>query len=411
MEMGSWHGSDHSKRPERLAGRTSRNGGSRLADPRLKAVPSFIILAVTRISVKLRRASYDVLIAAGLLGRVGRELRKRRPSKDSQVFIVTSPKVRRHWGARLEQSLQREKLSYQVLEMNDGEPAKRLETVEALAEQMVRAGADRQSLLAAFGGGVVGDCAGFLASIFMRGIPLVQIPTTVLAQVDASVGGKTGVNLRAGKNLIGTFHQPQAVFIDPAILETLDEREFRAGLFEALKCGVIRDKSLFQFMMRQTEKILTHDRKALERVIVDSVRVKASVVAADERESSLRRILNFGHTIGHALEAATGYTQLLHGEAIAWGMLAATGIGRKTGICASDTAAQITTAIAAYGRLPRASVRTDEVMALLKSDKKSVAGTVHWVLPVRLGRVSITSDVPEAVVRAAIDDLGAEKIY
>lgn len=286
--------------------------------------------------------------------------------------------------------------------MNDGEPAKRLQTVEQLAERMVGARADRKALLVAFGGGVVGDCVGFLASIFMRGIPVVQIPTTVLAQVDASIGGKTGVNLDAGKNLIGTFHQPKAVLVDPMILETLDEREFRAGLYESLKCGVIRDPKLFEFMARQRERVLKHDRKALERVIVDSVRVKARVVAADERESGLRRILNFGHTIGHALEAATGYTQLLHGEAVAWGMLAATAIARDAGFCDSRVADHIMTGIAAYGRPPRVSVSTDEVMARLKSDKKSVAGKVHWVLPKRLGKVTISSEVPEQVVRKAI---------
>jgi 3-dehydroquinate synthase len=360
---------------------------------------------VKRIPVKIRHNHYDVLIGAGLLGRAGRELLRNLPSPGSQVFVVTSPNVRRHWGEQLEQSLQREKLSYRILEMNDGEPAKRLETVEKLAEQMVQAGADRKTLLVAFGGGVVGDCVGFLGSIFMRGVPVVQIPTTVLAQVDASIGGKTGVNLSAGKNLIGTFHQPRAVLVDPAILETLDQREFRAGLFESLKCGVIRDRALFDFMTRHPEKILAQDRKALERVIVDSVRVKAGVVAADERESGLRRILNFGHTIGHALEAATGYTQLLHGEAVALGMLAATAIARDAAFCKPATAEQIISGIEAYGRPHQASARPDEVMALLKSDKKSVAGKVHWVLPERLGKVVISSEVPETIVKNAIDDI------
>ncbi|HLJ27707.1 MAG TPA: 3-dehydroquinate synthase [Candidatus Angelobacter sp.] len=358
-----------------------------------------------RIPVKLQGNSYDVLIGAGLLKRAGSELRRNLPSPGSQVFVVTSPNVRRHWGEQLEQTLTREKLTYHLLEMKDGEPAKRLETIERLAEQMVRTGADRKTLLVAFGGGVVGDCVGFLASIFMRGIPVVQIPTTVQAQADASIGGKTGVNLSVGKNLVGTFHQPRAVLVDPTILETLNEREFRAGLFESLRCGVIRDSKLFEFMARQPEKILAHDRKALERVIVDSVRVKASVVAADERESGLRRILNFGHTIGHALEAATGYTQLLHGEAVAWGMLAATAIARSAGFCGAHTAEQIVNGIAAYGRPPRVSVPPDEVMELIKSDKKSVAGRVHWVLPERVGQVIITSDVPEPAVRSAIQEI------
>lgn len=366
---------------------------------------SFIILPVAKIPVRLNHDRYDVLIGTGLLERAGRELRGKLPSEHSQIFVVTSPNVRRHWGARLEQSLRREKLSYQVLEMNDGEPAKRLHTVEKLAEQMVAAGADRKSLLIAFGGGVVGDCAGFLASIFMRGIPVVQIPTTVLAQVDASIGGKTGVNLQAGKNLLGTFYQPRAVLIDPAVLETLNEREFRAGLFEALKSGVICDRKLFEFMRREREKILGHNRKALERVIVDSVRVKAGVVAADERETGLRRILNFGHTIGHALEAATGYTQLLHGEAVAWGMLAATAIARDAGFCKPSIAEQIMMGVAAYGLPPRPSVRADDLMPLLRADKKTVAGKIHWVLPENVGKVTISSEVPETIVRNAIEGI------
>src|SRR5205807_107327 len=201
-----------------------------------------------------------------------------------------------HWGQQLEASLQKSRLNYQVLEMNDGEPAKRLATLEQLAEQMVSAGADRKALIVALGGGVVGDSAGFLASIFMRGVPVVQIPTTVVAQVDASIGGKTGVNLQAGKNLIGTFHQPRMVLVDPQILATLEEREFRSGLFEAVKCGGIRDRKLFEFMPGTPIKIRYRNRNPLARLIVHSVRVKARAVSADERESGLRPILTFRHT-------------------------------------------------------------------------------------------------------------------
>ena len=358
-----------------------------------------------RIRVNLRRNSYDVLIGRGLLGVAGRHLRRLAPAPTSRIFVVTSPTVRRHWGGPLEQSLQREKLGYSILEMKDGEPAKRLQTVEQLAEEMVKQGADRNALLVAFGGGVVGDCAGFLASIFMRGIPVVQAPTTVLAQVDASIGGKTGVNLRAGKNLIGTFHQPKMVLVDPDVLTTLDDREFRAGLYESLKCGVIRDKKLFDFMVTNVATILKRDGKALERVIRDSVRVKADVVAADERESDLRRVLNFGHTIGHALEAATSYTQLLHGEAVAWGMLGVTRIAHSAGFCDRETANQITRGVLAYGRLPRAVAMPDEVMARFKVDKKTVGGKIHWVVPTKIGKVKITSQVPEEVVRPVVAHL------
>ncbi|HEY6350644.1 MAG TPA: 3-dehydroquinate synthase [Candidatus Angelobacter sp.] len=355
-----------------------------------------------KIPVKLKKNRYDVMVGAGLLARAGRLLRQHLPSRNSSVFVITSPTVRRHWGEQLEKSFKREGLSYQVLEMNDGEPAKRLHTVEQLAEQMVEAGADRKTLVVAFGGGVVGDSAGFLASIFMRGLPVVQIPTTVLAQVDASIGGKTGVNLRAGKNMIGTFHQPAAVLVDPEILGTLDEKEFRAGLFESLKCGVIRDRELFDFMARHSRKIRPSEGKALERVIVDSIRVKANVVATDERESGLRRILNFGHTIGHALESGTSYTQLLHGEAVALGMIAATEIARDIGLCAESIAQQIQAAIYSYGPLPAVKANTNEIMSRLTSDKKTVAGTIHFVLPVKIGQVKIVGGVDHAIVEKAV---------
>jgi 3-dehydroquinate synthase len=360
---------------------------------------------VKRIRVRLRQNSYDVLIGSGLLHRAGREVKRLLPSPGSRVFVVTSPTVRRHWGDGIEKSLTLAKLNYTVLEMNDGEPAKRLDTVERLAEQMVSGGADRKSLLVALGGGVVGDCTGFLAAIFLRGIPVVQVPTTLLAQVDASIGGKTGVNLRAGKNLVGAFHQPRAVLVDPDVLSTLNDREFRAGLFESLKCGVIRDKPLFDFMCRHAAKVLGRDRKALMRMIVDSIRVKTEVVAADEKESDQRRILNFGHTVGHALESSTGYTHFLHGEAVAWGMIAAAAIACDSGFCSPETAEQITAAVKAYGPLPPVKCGTGEIMSRLSADKKTVAGAVHFVLPLKIGKVKVAGDVPPEVVRQAVEQI------
>jgi 3-dehydroquinate synthase len=358
---------------------------------------------VQTIRVRTKPESYNVLVGAGLLRRAGRELRRVLPSPGSRVFVVTSPTVRRHWGEKLETTLRQARLPYQVLEMHDGEPAKHLHTVEQLAEQLVDARADRKSLLVAFGGGVVGDSAGFLAAIFLRGIPVVQIPTTVVAQLDASIGGKTGVNLRAGKNLVGSFHQPRAVLVDPDLLQTLDAREFRSGLFEALKCGVIRDRSLFEFMKRHAQKILSRDPKALLRIITDSIRVKAAVVSADEKESGLRRILNFGHTVGHALEAATGYTHLLHGEAVAWGMIAAAAVARDAGFCRAEVAEEIRHSVLAYGPLPGAPWQVDDVLGRLSSDKKTVAGAIHFVLPQRIGKVRISSEVPAPVIRAAVE--------
>ena len=356
-----------------------------------------------KIRVKTKPNGYDVTVGAGLLRRVGREVRRVLPSAGSRIFVVTSPNVRRHWGDALEKSLRDARLPYEVLEMHDGEPAKRLHTVEQLAERLVDAKADRKSLVLAFGGGVVGDSAGFLAAIFMRGIPVVQVPTTVVAQVDASIGGKTGVNLRAGKNLIGSFHQPRAVLVDPQILETLDEREFRSGLFESLKCGVIRDRALFDFMERNPKKIMGRDAKAMQRIIADSIRVKANVVSSDEKEAGLRRILNFGHTIGHALEAATDYTHFLHGEGVAWGMIAASTIARDAGFCSAETADRIVSATLAYGPLPPVVCEVQEIMSRLIADKKTIGGTVHFVLPQKIGKVKISPDVPAETVRNAVE--------
>jgi 3-dehydroquinate synthase len=362
-------------------------------------------LHVQKIRVRTKPNGYVVQVGAGLLRRAGREVRRVLPSSSSRVFVITSPNVRRHWGEALEKSLRDAHLPYEVVEMHDGEPAKRLHTVEQLAESLVDAKADRKSLLVAFGGGVVGDSAGFLAAVFMRGIPVVQIPTTVVAQVDASIGGKTGVNLRGGKNLVGSFHQPSAVLVDPDILATLDDREFRSGLFESLKCGVIRDRDLFGFMERNSKKILGRDSRILQRVIGDSIRVKADVVSADEKESGLRRILNFGHTLGHALEAATDYSQFLHGEAVAWGMIAAAAIARESGACNTNTAERIATATRLYGPLPRVSCDAQSILGRLGADKKTVAGAVHFVLPQKIGKVKISSDVPPGIVRNAVESI------
>src|SRR5581483_4214561 len=256
---------------------------------------------MTRVRIAVEPRSYEAVIENGLLSRAGTLLRDVFPDR-KRCFVVTVPAVSRKWGRRLSGSLASAGWATKILTMPEGERYKSLATLEKLAEQLTRAGADRTAVVLAFGGGVVGDVAGFLASVYMRGVDVVQIPTTVVAQVDASIGGKTGVNLRAGKNLVGSFHQPRAVLVDPGLLQTLNDREFRSGLFESLKCGVIRDRALFEFMQRHAQKVLARDPKALQRIITDSVRVKAAVVSADEKESGLRRILNFGHTIGHALE-------------------------------------------------------------------------------------------------------------
>jgi len=239
----------------------------------------------------------------------------------------------------------------------------------------------------------------------MRGVDLVQIPTTVLAQVDASIGGKTGVNLRGGKNLLGTFHQPRAVLIDPSVLGTLPEREFRAGLYESLKCGVIGDPQLFEFLEKADVKQFRRNREKIEWVIAQSVKLKAKVVSSDEREGGLRRVLNFGHTIGHALEAETYYRHFLHGEAVAWGMIAAAHIAEVVGRLDQRDANRIRNAVLNLGPLPRVEVRSRNVLRLVLSDKKTRGGVVHFILPTAIGNVEVANDVPGEVICGAVEEL------
>jgi 3-dehydroquinate synthase len=348
--------------------------------------------------------TYQAWIENGLLDRAGAVLADLLPQA-SRIFVVTVAPVRKRWGTKLLRSLKASGFAPQVIAMPDGEPAKRLANVEVMAERLAKIGADRKAVIVALGGGVVGDVGGLLASLYMRGVELVQIPTTVLAQVDASIGGKTGVNLLAGKNLMGTFHHPRVVLIDPNTTKTLPDREFRAGLYEALKCGVIGNVELFIRFEQNRARILKRDPVELEWLIAQSVKLKAEVVSADEREDGLRRVLNLGHTIGHALEAETGYRKLLHGEAVAWGMIAATNIALSVGRTDSVTAGRIADAVLSLGRLPEVNVSPRKILSRLQADKKTQNGVVHFILPREIGKVEVASDVPEKVVMEAVDEL------
>ncbi|MGA2572063.1 MAG: 3-dehydroquinate synthase family protein, partial [Terracidiphilus sp.] len=254
----------------------------------------------------------------------------------------------------------------------------------------------------AFGGGIVGDVGGFVAAIFMRGISYVQVPTTLLAQVDSSVGGKVGVNLPEGKNLVGNFLQPRAVFADTGVLGTLPERELRAGLVESVKVGIVRDRALVRFMEEHAEEILKREPRALERVIAASVRMKAEVVRRDEREGGLRMILNFGHTVGHALEQATKYKAMLHGEAVAWGMVAALAVARRRGTITGAQMERMEKLIYRYGPWPKLKVSAQRVMAATASDKKNVSGVRRFVLPLGIGDAGVVEDVTTAEMEAAV---------
>jgi 3-dehydroquinate synthase len=359
---------------------------------------------MSQVTIHVPPRPYQAWIENGVLTRAGSILADMLPQA-SRIFVLTVPPVRTRWAGKLIRSLKSSGFAPQLIAMPDGEPAKRLATVETLAEKLAKLGADRKAVIIALGGGIVGDVGGLLASLYMRGIELVQIPTTVLAQVDASIGGKTGVNLVAGKNLVGTFYHPRVVLIDPTVSKTLSDREYRAGLYEALKCGVIGNVELFLRFEQNRARILKRDPVELEWLIAQSVKLKAEVVSADEREGGLRRVLNLGHTIGHALEAETGYKRLLHGEAVAWGMIAATNIALSVGRTDSVTAGRIADAVLSLGRLPEVNVSAKKILARLQTDKKTQNGVVHFILPREIGKVEVASDVPDRVVLESVEEL------
>jgi len=354
-------------------------------------MPSYLVDTAQR--------KYRAIIERGILARTGEHL----PAAGGKVFVITTRDVWQFHSSRLAAGLAGR--SHEILFFPGGEENKRLACLEALAEEMVQRGGDRSSLVIAFGGGIVDDVAGFLAAIFMRGVPVLQIPTTLLAQVDAAIGGKTGVNLACGKNLVGAFHQPVAVLIDPEVLATLPEREYRAGLFEVVKCGIIRSPSLFSMLAEKRAAVLAREPEIVERVISECVRIKAEVVSADERESSIRVILNLGHTVGHALEAETGYSRFLHGEAVSFGMRAVTYLAERTGHLSAEDSVEILNLLDLYGPIPPLDgVSAGALAARTVMDKKTLKGQVRWVLPVRIGEVQVVPGIDDAVVRSAIEE-------
>jgi 3-dehydroquinate synthase len=289
---------------------------------------------------------------------------------------------------------------------DDRERAKSLATVEHLCRQLVRAGADRRAVLVALGGGVVGDVAGFVAASYLRGIALVHLPTTLVAQADSAIGGKTGVNLPEGKNLVGAFYQPRLVVADPATLITLPGRQYRSGLYEVIKYGVIGDAELFSFLEHNWDALVKQKPAALAWVLPRCIRAKAEVVRRDERESGLREILNFGHTVGHALESVTAYAEFLHGEAVGWGMMAATLMAVALGRLGPGEAARILRLIAKVGPLPALPrVSASRLLQAMRADKKARGGHLRFVLPRRIGSVEGVAGVPEALVVEVLREL------
>jgi 3-dehydroquinate synthase len=366
-------------------------------------------MSTALIPVSTTSATYTVEIGAGLLPQIGARLDALLSgglvSGKQKLFVVTSPEIWKLHGPHLLSGLPHQPA---LLEVPAGEQHKRLSTVEKLLESLAEQGADRDSVLLAFGGGVIGDMVGFLAAIYMRGIRYAGVPTTLLAQVDSSLGGKTGVNLAAGKNLVGAFHHPIAVYADIATLTTLPEAELRAGLQESVKAGIIRDRALFDFLDRESAAVLSRDTVALTRIVADSVRMKAEVVAADERENGLRMLLNLGHTLGHAIEAATEYKHLLHGEAVAWGMLAAIRIAHARNMISAEDAATMRRVVEAYGPLKPFTADAKALVTITAKDKKNRSGARSFVLPTSIGTAIVVRDVSEAELLIAAEKIVAE---
>ena len=399
------NGRPHSLRLQRQgihATKCPRRAAARPAGQILKITCDTIEDIVPVIPVNAPSANYDVTISSNLLRTLNPRLKKLNKDRPFRPFVITSPDIWALWSKAFLASF---KESPPVLFLPSGESHKRMSSVESLAQQLSTAGADRDALLLAFGGGVIGDITGFLAAIYMRGIRYIQIPTTFLAQVDSSIGGKTGVNLLAGKNLIGSFHQPQAVFIDTNLLGTLPPAQLRAGLQESIKAGIIYDAKLFRYMEQHADAILAGDSAALNHVIAASVRVKSDVVSKDEKESGLRMILNFGHTIGHTIESATNYKQLLHGEAVAWGSIAALSVAVARNTIGENEANRIENLILSYGPLPRFKATAEKLVALTGRDKKNRSGVRSFVLPTAIGKTEIVRDVTEPELLAATESM------
>jgi len=353
-----------------------------------------------RIDVATASRRYTVSLADGLLAQLPRLLDE--CDAPARRFVVSSPLVWRLHGARLAGAGFKDSII-----VPDGERYKQLQTVARVYEALIQGEADRASTLVTFGGGVIGDLAGFAAATYLRGIALVHVPTTLLAQVDSAIGGKVGVNHALGKNLIGAFYQPHTVVIDPSVLASLPRREFRAGLYEVIKYGMTSSPTLFDRIARDRTAIFGKNPEALSAIISESCRIKASVVSADEKEAGPRRILNFGHTAGHALEAVTKYRRFRHGEAVAYGMLVAADLGVARGALAERDRKALTDLITSLGPLPPiADVPAAQILETVKHDKKVVAGKLHFVLPTAIGATTIVDDVSEKEMRASLKRVG-----
>lgn len=355
-----------------------------------------------KVRVELGERSYDIVIGRGILSGLGGVLRELGSGK--RVSVISNPTVFALYGKVLIDSLKASDFDCLEILIPDGEEYKDYLWSYYILTELLKNKLDRRSCLIALGGGVIGDITGFVASLYMRGISFIQVPTTLLAQVDSSVGGKTGVNHPLGKNMIGTFYQPRLVWIDTDTLKTLPEREFLSGLSEVIKYGVIRDRDLFGFLERERDSILNLDPSSLSRIIRRSCEIKAEVVSSDEREAGLRAILNFGHTIGHALETLTGYRRYLHGEAISAGMRVETRLSVLLNIADSGVDDRVASILDSYG-LPvdiPADIDESDMLSAMEIDKKAISGRLRFILPVSIGDVRIEEVTDLEKIREAI---------
>ena len=354
------------------------------------------------LSVALGARSYPIHIGRGLVGAAGGILAPLLATP--RVVIVTNPVIAAHWLPPLRASLSAAGIASEAILIPDGEVHKTWATLYDVLTRLLEARAESTTTLVALGGGVVGDVAGFAAATYQRGMPFVQIPTTLLAQVDSSVGGKTGVNHPLGKNMIGAFYQPRAVLIDTACLATLPDRQLVAGMAEVIKYGAIRSEPFLSWLEANVDRILARDGEALAHAIAESCRIKAEIVAADERESGERALLNFGHTFGHAIEAGVGYGEWLHGEAVGAGMVMAASLSARMGLITAEDAARLTRLVARAG-LPVEPPRlgADRYLELMGRDKKVAAGAIRFVLLRALGDAFVTADVPVAELAAVLE--------
>ena len=357
-----------------------------------------------RVDVTTAGAGSAVLIGEGIVDQLPALLEAH--GIGARRFVVSNPTIWRLHGPQVQQALG----TIEPILLPDGERYKNLQAVTRVYDALIRATADRGSVIIAVGGGVIGDTAGFAAATFLRGIALVHVPTTLLAQVDSSIGGKVGVNHALGKNLIGAFHQPRLVLIDPLLLQTLKRREFRSGLYEVVKYGMIASRPLFDLVSNRTTAIFDRDPSVLVPAIVESCRIKADVVSKDERESGLRRILNYGHTVGHALEAVTKYRRYRHGEAIAYGMLAAADLAVARGALAERERQALADLITALGPLPPLSdLPMQDVLDAVRRDKKVVDGRLHFVIAIEIGATMTIDDVTEQELVAVLERQGMKR--